>query len=164
MVRHAIAEDRMVWAQSGKPDGERPLTDSGLLKMKKAAEGLSIILEPPECILTSPLRRAYQTAECLKEVFPLARFVSEEKLASGASTVRELLEVFLEHGRRYSRVVAVFHEPECSLVSAALVDSENRESFQFKKGAAACFDEVGSAAVLRWYLPPKVLRNLSPKR
>ena len=46
-IRHAIAEDRDEWAKSGRPDAERPLTDRGRERMRRAARGLTRLLPSP---------------------------------------------------------------------------------------------------------------------
>ena len=42
VIRHAIAEDREAWALTGVSDDERPLTEAGRRKMKRAVRGLQI--------------------------------------------------------------------------------------------------------------------------
>jgi len=44
------------------PDSDRPLTKEGLRKMKKAAKGMHHLNLKIDLILTSPFRRAYDTA------------------------------------------------------------------------------------------------------
>ena len=61
-IRHAIAEDRDEWAKSGRPDAERPLTDRGRDRMRRAARGLARLLPRPDLIATSPYLRAAETA------------------------------------------------------------------------------------------------------
>jgi phosphohistidine phosphatase len=40
LIHHARAEDRETFSETGPPDSERPLTDKGIRRMKKAARGL----------------------------------------------------------------------------------------------------------------------------
>src|SRR5271168_1104435 len=63
IVRHAIAEEH----GSTGDDAERALTDSGRLKMARNTAGLRKLKVAPPLILTSPLRRARETAEILAE-------------------------------------------------------------------------------------------------
>src|SRR5687768_14745129 len=63
VIRHGIAEDREVWAQTGEPDDRRPLTKKGVRRMRRAAKGLHRILPRLDLLATSPLTRAVQTAE-----------------------------------------------------------------------------------------------------
>ena len=68
LVRHAIAEDR---ADAG--DDERALTEAGRAKMIRATQGLRKLKVRPDLILTSPLRRARETAEILAQGLTVPR-------------------------------------------------------------------------------------------
>ena len=61
-IRHGIAAERGTYAD----DEQRPLTNKGKVKTAKVAEMLARELEF-DLILTSPLLRAYQTAEILQQ-------------------------------------------------------------------------------------------------
>ena len=63
LMRHGIAAARD--DASVKHDGERPLTAKGTKRMRKAAKGILRLAVPFDCVLTSPLLRARQTAEVL---------------------------------------------------------------------------------------------------
>src|SRR5580698_4658247 len=65
IVRHAIAFERN--PRRWRDDGERPLSPEGMVRARKAAAGLRQITERPQCVLTSPLMRARQTATILTE-------------------------------------------------------------------------------------------------
>ena len=62
VIRHAIAEDRDVFARTEKDDDERPLTDEGRKKMARGAQGLHTLVPKLDLIASSPLVRAQQTA------------------------------------------------------------------------------------------------------
>ena len=55
IIRHAIAEDRDVWAETGKSDDARPLTDDGARKMTRVAGGLVGAVPKLLAVATSPL-------------------------------------------------------------------------------------------------------------
>ena len=59
ILRHAIAMDKTQWRRA---DSDRPLTKDGIKKMKKAAKGIKRLDLKLDWILTSPYRRAYDTA------------------------------------------------------------------------------------------------------
>ena len=63
-IRHGIAAERGTYAD----DEQRPLTNKGKTRTTKVAESLLATGLKFELILTSPLVRAYQTAEILKQV------------------------------------------------------------------------------------------------
>ena len=64
LIRHGIAAERGTYAD----DEQRPLIDKGRDKTNKVAERLLAKGLKFDMILTSPLVRAYQTAEVLKKV------------------------------------------------------------------------------------------------
>ena len=64
LIRHGIAAERGTYAD----DEQRPLIDKGRDKTTKVAERLLTIGVKFDLILSSPLVRAYQTAEILNKV------------------------------------------------------------------------------------------------
>src|SRR5580693_3941727 len=59
LLRHAIAEDH---TPSGR-DADRALTDDGRKKLRKVLERARKASVTPTLILSSPLKRAFETAE-----------------------------------------------------------------------------------------------------
>ncbi len=64
LIRHGIAVERGIYAN----DAERPLTEKGRQKTQKVAQSLYDMGLRLDLILTSPLIRAFQTAEILQNV------------------------------------------------------------------------------------------------
>jgi phosphohistidine phosphatase SixA len=112
LVRHAHAEP-------GEPDELRPLSPRGRSEAAALGARLAAHPTPPELILTSPLRRACETAEAIAEHVP-AEVRIDERLAPGATAdaVRELL-AGLE-----GPVAAVGHQPDCSEIARELTGSD----------------------------------------
>ena len=79
IIRHAIAEDRDLFALTGQSDDLRPLTDKGRTRLKQAGTGLAR-LTGIDLLAHSPLTRARQTAELLKKSFPSAELVEIPEL------------------------------------------------------------------------------------
>jgi phosphohistidine phosphatase len=162
LVRHAIAEDREEFENTGEPDEKRPLTTAGRKKMKRAAAGLRELVPRVDVLATSPLTRAQQTAEVLAKTY-----------VEAAPTVVEALdpmqpyELFLEWLRRLDdvdTVVAVGHEPHLSGLAAWLMTGNEKPFLEFKKGGTALLEFDGvidrGAAQLRWLLTPAQLRAI----
>jgi phosphohistidine phosphatase SixA len=110
LVRHAKATP-------GKPDELRPLTQSGRLAATMLGELLAE--RRPDAVVTSPLRRALETAEAIATAAGLEPVV-DERLAPGA-TVERLRAAVAGRGER---VVAVGHQPDCSEIVLALTGRE----------------------------------------
>jgi phosphohistidine phosphatase SixA len=110
LVRHAKA------AQS-KPDALRPLTHAG----RDAAAGLGAHLATrhPDAVISSPLRRALETAQAIAQAAGLEALV-DAGLAPGA-TLESLRKAVTGRGET---VVAVGHQPDCSEIVFALTGHE----------------------------------------
>ena len=157
IVRHAIAVDR---GTPGIPDGDRPLTPEGEEKFREAAKGLAALVDRPQAILTSPWRRAKQTAAIAAaawgEIEP-----KEEKAFAGGSF--EDQAAVLDSYKEDATVAVVGHEPYVSDLLARLLGSRHDDRLTFKKGGAALVEVPGRLAGggrLVFFLPPKVLRKL----
>jgi phosphohistidine phosphatase len=160
VVRHAIAEDRVAFAATGKEDDERPLTDEGRRRMEQGARGLKQLVPALDLVATSPLVRALQTAEILAAAYGGVAMEQVRALAAGGDpeTVVEWLR-----GRRAGDTVAVVgHEPDCSILVSHLLTGADASFVQLKKGAACLLEfadrPAAGTGVLRWALAPKQLR------
>jgi phosphohistidine phosphatase len=157
IVRHAVAVPR---GTPGIPDGERPLTPEGAARFREAARGLARLVERPDLILTSPWRRARQTARIAAEAWGCRRL--EEHAAFAGGTFEQQAAV-LDSRQGEATVVVVGHEPYLSALLARILDTAREDRLTFKKGGAALVEVPGSLAEggsLVFFLPPKVLRKL----
>ncbi len=157
VIRHAIAVPR---GTPGMPDEDRPLTPEGEQKFREAARGLAALVDRPDALLTSPWRRAKQTAAIAAAAWGKIEPLETPALASGSFD--EQAEV-LDGYPRDATVAVVGHEPWVSELLARLLGTRHDERLEFKKGGAALVEVPGRLAGggrLVWYLPPKVLRKL----
>jgi phosphohistidine phosphatase len=156
LVRHAIAEK----AAAGSDD-DRALTEVGKEKMAQVVVGLRKLKIFPPLILTSPLRRARETAEILAEGLGGTMEVVKE-LAPGSSPAATIAVV----GRhmRLAGLVMVGHQPDLGRLASHLLTGTDRFELEFKKGGVACLEvETGGSALhgrLLWLVPPRILRSL----
>ena len=65
--------DREEYATTGRPDSDRPLTDTGRRRMRKNARGLQRVSPHPDLIATSPWLRAADTATVIVETLGVER-------------------------------------------------------------------------------------------
>lgn len=161
VVRHAPAGDKIVFAQSGRPDDERPLTDEGRRKMREGAAGLRRLVERLDAIATSPLQRALETAEILAEAFDSSTLETVEALSPG-SPPAELMPWLGRHPAA-SLVAVVGHEPHLSGLVSWLLCGSTRPVVELGKGAACLLDldkPAARQARLLWSAPPRALRRL----
>lgn len=157
LVRHAVAEER---GPRWPDDRLRPLTAEGRERMRPAAAGIAVLVQPGH-VLTSPLVRARQTAAIVAEAFGNVPVIETDALADGDH------DALLAAARatRGETVAAVGHEPWLSeAVSYFLTGSGASASIRFKKGAAALLSFPGEAgpgrATLEWLIQPAGLRAI----
>ena len=162
IVRHAIAFERdpLQWAD----DRQRPLTPDGDQKMRREARGLAKLVLSVDVLLSSPWKRALQTAEILHQEagWPVPR---ESAALEGDRSPRGVLTALRQHPDAMS-IAVVGHEPQThELVSYLLTGDAARVMIEFKKGGVAALSLEGplrsGTAMLLWSLPPRHLRSLA---
>jgi phosphohistidine phosphatase len=172
IIRHAPAEDRVVFAARGRPDSERPLTERGRSKMRENARAVRALVGRIDAVAASPYARAVQTAEilasaCAERGRPLAVETSTHLEPAGSR--QGLLSWLGKLGEDPSvkTVAIVGHEPEVGHIAAWLVTGSATATLPLKKGGACLLDlampPVPGQAELRWLLPPALLRELAPR-
>ena len=157
IVRHAIAVPR---GTPGVPDEERPLTPEGEEKFRECARGIARLVDRPDALLTSPWRRALQTARILADAWKGMESRATDALAGGSF---EEQAAALERYSEDSTIAVVGHEPHLSALLARLLGARHQERLEFKKGGAALVELSGPLAAggtLVFFLGPKVLRRL----
>uniref|UniRef100_A0A7C2GG91 Phosphohistidine phosphatase n=2 Tax=Thermus islandicus TaxID=540988 RepID=A0A7C2GG91_9DEIN len=113
LVRHALAAPLPEGAGE-EADAARPLTAKGIRRFRKVVRGLKALGVSLDLVLTSPKRRALETAELLAE------------LAKGGTRVTPLLAqppggALLAEIPKEGRVALVGHEPYLTALLARLL-------------------------------------------
>lgn len=162
LIRHAVAVEREDFAQTGKDDRLRPLTDLGRRKMKRVAEGLARVVPVIDLLAVSPLARAAQTGAVLDDVYGGLEEVEIPELTPEARP-DELL-AWLSRQDENATVALVGHEPALSHFLALLLTGGERRVHPFRKGGAALLELPApiapDTAVLHWAMPPRLLARL----
>lgn len=164
LIRHAIAEDRAEFSRTGRDDDQRPLTGRGRQRMRLAAAGLRRMLPGLDILASSPLVRAWQTAEIVGEAYgglPI------DRLDAAASGDGDALLEALRATPPGTTIAIVGHEPTHGDWTGWLLTGATGSAADFaryKKGEA-CALEFGrevrpGAAELAWKLRPAQLREL----
>ena len=152
-LRHGQAENRADWHGD---DSKRPLTVEGIHRMEREAAGIKRLRLPLGLIITSPLVRAYQTAELVaKASGGSTRFIPDNRLSPGFGPT-QLRAIVREH-RKAKGLMVVGHEPDFSETISQVTGGGR---IAMKKGALAYLEIEDSASlqgVLVWLIPPKVL-------
>ena len=155
LIRHAPAVPS---GTPGIPDDERPLTPRGEKRWKRAARGVARLLKRPDALLSSPLPRAWRTAEIAAAAWGRIEAQASEALARGDF---EAWGALLKGYGPDARVAFVGHEPHLSALLARLVGGDAAR-VPFKKGGVAVVEIAGplwGSATLVAVLPPGLLRK-----
>ena len=155
LLRHAVAEE----VSSTGRDADRALTADGLRRAEKVARGLAALEPTIDLVLTSPYRRARQTAEPVARALGLERSLRETRALEPGRDPREILdEVRAEEAEG---VLLVGHEPHLGALLGILA-AEGRMSLPLKKAAAAWveLEDGAGAGVLKALLPARVLERI----
>ena len=162
LMRHGIAVDRL--DPRCPPDPERPLTDRGAARTRRAAAGLRASGVAPEVVLTSPYVRARQTAEIAAEELgvPAKRIVEVDALVPDGEP-DELWAVLRQSGRE--SVLCVGHAPQLDVFLADALCSREVVVTKLKKAGVACLELTRGphreGCRLASLLPPRALRDLA---
>jgi len=157
-IRHGLAGERdaLLWPD----DRDRPLTPKGERRFRRVARQLRLLFPRADVVWSSPLTRAWQTAEILSRV---TRWPRPQELAALVPDSRpETLLGFLRERKEIGRVVLVGHEPALSRALACCISrSAEGTALGMRKGGVAQVRfpaeiEAGNGE-LRALLPPRVL-------
>jgi phosphohistidine phosphatase len=160
LLRHGIAIERCDPDCPADPD--RALTGRGRRRTRLSARGLRRIGVRPDRIVSSPWRRALETAQiAAARLGPRDQPLTTPRLLPGSDPVEFLTWV---HGLEAESIVAVGHAPHLDAVLNVAVGGASRLPALLKKAGAAgiVFDpSLGPAAGrLVWLLEPRMLRHL----
>ena len=108
LIRHSIAENITM----DKKDFDRELTEEGKFVIKKTSEAWKNYIGNVDVVLTSPLRRAIQTAEIIStNLQDKQNLIKDNNLGTGSRTA-DLIDLL--NSMDYKNVVVVGHQPDLS--------------------------------------------------
>src|SRR5713226_1979250 len=158
ILRHGIAEE----GQAGQPDSERALTPEGKKKLRNVLRAAGAAGVSPSLILTSPYRRALQTAQLAAEILEYKGDLLRTKSLEPGSAPAAVWDELRIH-KNEPRILLAGHEPLFSNLTAYLLGCPNLQ-IDFKKGAIACIEidrfTPEPHGALKWMLTPKLAAGL----
>jgi phosphohistidine phosphatase len=160
LLRHAIAEDR---SDTGR-DEDRRLTGEGKRKLREVVAGMRALELPVERVLSSPLRRAVETAEIVAEAWDSAENVEVTPALAPGAGPDTVISALAKIGRPRG-VVLVGHEPDLTdVVSTLLTGTPSLVHVGFRKaglaGIVVATLPPRSAGSLEFFLTPGQLRRI----
>jgi len=118
-LRHGRA-DRSAWSGN---DHDRPLTENGKERMRRQALAIADMGLPIQTILTSPLTRAFQTAEIVAQQLGMEAFLETDDRISPGFFLEDLQSI-LEDRWGMEGLMLVGHEPDFSELISDLTGGE----------------------------------------
>ncbi|HTL51284.1 MAG TPA: phosphohistidine phosphatase SixA [Planctomycetota bacterium] len=153
LLRHGRAVEKEEFKGE---DADRPLSKKGQKRTRAVIEQLTDHKVAPDVILTSPFKRAVETADICKEVLK----APVKKIAALASGVKpsEAADVLGPLSKEHERIMVVGHEPDLSKF-AAWLSNQSDDDFEFKKAGCCCLSGKPrkGGMLLKWMLSPKDL-------
>ena len=161
IVRHGTAVD--VGEDGVNGDADRHLSKLGRVKTVEVARGLQSLGCVPDCIVSSPLVRARQTAEIMAEILAPGLVIDVvDQLAPGARTLA--IVAWLQK-RPCRSALLVGHMPDLNELGSCLLTGQTNVEMVLKKASALHLsfeDEIEPGlACLEWLLQPRMLRALA---
>jgi phosphohistidine phosphatase len=160
LLRHGKAERT---APNGGSEDERPLTGRGKSEMQEIASWIRSQGCVIDCIATSPLIRAKDTAAIIAEVYPDAKGPEQwEELAPGMEFDR-LMDRIREQDSIPS-LLLLGHEPSMSACISRIISGSGHVRIELKKGGLAkivnFFPSAQPSGDLIWLLSPRHMRKI----
>jgi phosphohistidine phosphatase len=154
LLRHGIAEDD----RPGLTDADRALTPEGKRRLRHVLKAVAESGLKPPLILSSPLKRALQTAELAKEILKCEGDVLRTRALTPGSSPEQAWEEIRAH-RDQEALLLVGHNPLYDSLAPFLLGAMSLQ-VDFKKGAILRVDidsfPSQPRGVLRWYLTAKL--------
>jgi phosphohistidine phosphatase len=154
LLRHGIAEA----SSASGADADRELTDEGREKVRSVAKAAARAGVAPSLVITSPYRRALETARIAVEALKYPGELVRSNALTPASDPSAVWDEIRTH-RDEAAILLVGHEPLFSSLSAYLLGAPGLD-VDFKKGAILAVEISGFGprpqGVLRWMLTARL--------
>ena len=164
IFRHGEAGQR----SSMTSDRIRPLTSAGKAEIHEIAKALKIIGLKFDLIVTSPLKRAYDTAMIVSDIFNIGNKIQVWNELSPEGQRTEIYRK-ISHLREEYTVLIVGHQPLLGQMVNDMIHNEKSKACNLllKKGGVMRIRLLRKSNIprgeLRWLLSPRILKNIYRK-
>jgi phosphohistidine phosphatase len=155
-VRHASAGQGKADPQK---DAKRPLDKDGIRQANEMGRALAALDVQVEAVITSPLKRATQTASLVANELGHESKLEYADALHKQATWPKFQELLRAHGNQ-DAIMVVGHNPSLSeFLSLLISGGASKTAVELRKGAAAKVEITGKrSATLSWCLTPKTVR------
>ena len=133
--------------------------------MKKTAKGIRRLDLEIDWILTSPFRRAYDTAIITARELKLKKKLRVIKSLAVDGDPKALVRYLSQNVHSWESVMLVGHEPYLSGLISVLIGGQEKTGLALEKGGLAKLTAnsitYDKSARLEWLLTPKILKKLT---
>lgn len=154
LLRHGIAEE----GRPGGRDADRALTPEGKRRLRDTLAVAKAAGAAPQLLLSSPYRRAVESARIAGEVFGFKGQIIESSAFTPMADVRQAWDEIRLYSGTGSLLIAS-HEPLTGLLTGYLCGTPNLP-VDVKKGSVTRvdLDQAGTQprGVLKWILTPRL--------
>ena len=156
-LRHASAGKKML---SPHKDERRPLDEEGILQARYVGRMLANLDVQVEQIVSSPLKRALQTASLVANELAFEGSIHKEDALRPEATL-EQFRTMISRYRKYDAIVVVGHNPSFTeFFSKTISGGAGAAHVEFKKGGVARVSLNGRTGTLQWMVPARIARSL----
>ncbi len=157
-LRHASAGQSKANAAQ---DGKRPLDEEGIEQCGYVGRTLASLDVQVDAVLSSPLKRASQTASLVANELAHDGNVTFTPVLAGDAEFEPFRQLLQNHLNQEA-IMVVGHNPSLSrFLSLLLSNNATDKAIDLKKGAVARVEwDSRKPAVLQWCLTPKVIRSI----
>lgn len=161
ILRHGEAGKKLA---TGNRDFERSLTVAGQKEVAHIAKSLKDLGIKFDFILTSPLKRAHQTAAIVSKIFKNEKKMEDWDELKPEGNRPELYRKLTQF-KQQSSVLIVGHEPYLSdMISEIIFDGKGKHVVLKKAGLAKIGIISASPKLhgeLKWLLTPRHMKNMA---
>lgn len=158
-LRHASAGKSL---ENPAKDERRPVDEEGILQARYIGRLLANLDVQVECIISSPLKRARQTASLVANELAFEGAIEMDDALRPQAQLSEF-QLMLSRFRDREAVMVVGHNPSLTeFLGKTISGGAAAAHLDFKKGAVAKVDVNGRKGSLQWLATPRVARSLQP--
>ena len=156
-LRHASAGERMA---NPKKDEKRGLDREGVEQCGYMGRALAALDVQVDAIITSPLKRASQTASLVgNELGHEGKLLLDDALRPEATFAN--FRTLLDKHAKLEAIMVVGHNPNLrEFLGRTISEGTCESAVELKKGAAAKVELNRNFATLQWCLTPKIVRTV----
>ena len=160
-LRHASAGNRLT---NPTKDERRALDEEGILQARYMGRMLASLDIQVEQIVSSPLKRARQTASLVANELAFESAVQVDAALLPEAQLPQF-QAMLERLRKHESIMVVGHNPSLTeFLTKAFSGGAVPAHIDFKKGAVAKVEVAGRRGTLDWLVTPKIARALQASR